>query len=367
LTAVCFVLAALCGPVPMVVAQPQLPAAVISAAVLSPEQITQVEDYVSGYMAGLADENKELIQQARTRLLDPLRPKSAAKPSVQFRQAYSNAMIRRRGPAALGELAASKRDEVAFSAVRLAGETATPDAAEIVVKALSDERPAVRIMAAAGLGRTFDALRESPPAIGVDGAIGLVDRLGQMVAAEQQPVALQEGIRALTAAMRVTEPGFGRLRPAAMAVMAKEVGQRAAKLGPDAGAMFPALLLAGQTARDALAAVNDPVLRLDRAGTEQALELSKHLVGYFMRRIKDFPQVDPLDDEATAKAKVENRVIAAQIIQVAESAAVVGLRTLLQRPVEAKNLAAEFRKATAEGDREFFKRALELVTMLEGR
>lgn len=366
LPAVSFVLMALLGAAPWATAQGQLPTEVLSAAVLTPEQAKQIRDYISQHLLGLASEDKETIWRSRNAILDALRQR----PSVQARQEISSTLTRKSGQlATLAELAGSPRDDVALNAVRVAGGVATPEAGEIVVKALSHQKPEVRLMAAAGLGRTFEALKESPPAVHVDGAISLVNALGRMVAAEAHPQALQTAIRSLTSAMSVTRPGFERLRAAAIATLAKEAGGRAAGLaaGRDGQVLLPALLLAGQAARDALAAVNDPQLRLDAAGTDQAVELSEQLIGLFMKRVKEFPQIAAGEPEAETQKKLELRVVPGAIIQVAESGAVLGMQTLGKRGVEAKNMAADFRKATKEGDEAFFRKALELVTALERR
>jgi hypothetical protein len=358
--AIYVLLAALLGPAPIALAQGQIPPATITATDPTAEQLKQVDEYVAANLPVLSSDDSDKIKQARNRLLEPLRPKGNTGPSVRFRTEYSNRLAK-----TLGELAVSQREVVAFNAVRVAGELATPDAVAVLVKGIDDKRPSVRLMAAAGMGRTFDAVHQLSPAIGADAVVALIGRVGQMVAAEQQPQVLQTAVRSLVVAMSITRQGYQDVRPAAFAALTTQVGVRARQLGAGGQIFMPALLIAADATRTALASVSDPVLRLNDAGNKQAAELSGHLVACIMRRLADF-QAAAGDTDAVTKAKADYRAVAADVVAMAEASAVVALsRPPMNTSIEAKNMAEEFKKGTAEGDRAFFQKALQLLTELE--
>lgn len=358
--AVFLIVGALLGPAALSAAQ-TLPTALITAVDLSPPQIDEIEQYVAAQMPRMLGEDREA---ARRQLLAPLRAARGG-PSVRFRQAYSEALLRKReGAPTLADLMVSEKEAIALNAMPVAGEVATPESARLLVKAITDARPQVRIMAAGGLKRTFTAAHRASPAIGSDELRRLVGMLGELVAKEEQVHVLDIATCSLISAMEVIRPGIDGVRTAAAVTLFREAGERVKKLGAGAAASLPVYLRVGQAARDSLAAVNDPQQRLDEAATKQATEFSGRLIGYLVRQIKDFPAAAAGDDPAVAQQKQEARARAFELAQVTEAAAVIGLRTM-GRTVAPTNMAEDFRKATAEGDKEFIRKALELLTALE--
>jgi hypothetical protein len=99
-------------------------------------------------LQNLRSDDVAASQAARRALVQPL---ACEKVSVDFRLKFSNVVARE-----LTTMVADKRDHVALNAVRLAGEMATQAAVDSVLRpALSDARPAVRLMAASGYRQTL--------------------------------------------------------------------------------------------------------------------------------------------------------------------------------------------------------------------
>lgn len=359
LPAVCVVLAALMGPSPWAAAQGQLPAEVVTASDPTGEQLKQLDGFVDELLPKLEAGDAEAVR-ARNRLLEPLR--AAGRPSVRFRQEYSNRLLKSPKAKTLAQLATSNPDQVAYSAIRIAGELATPEAADIVVKALKDKRTSVRIVAAAAIGRTFDAIRDSSPAMGAADALRLTAPLGQVITGDAEPEVVRVSIKSLASGMGVTRQGYESLRPAAYGELSGAVGTRAKALQGSMAPFMPSLLAAAQVTREALQSLNDPRLRLDENGNKAAGNLSGHLLTLVMNRLGDLKP--PVEGDQEFKAKRELRAQALDLVAGAEVCASQAMGAL-GRPLDPKGLAEEFKKGTPEGDRAFFQKCVEVISALK--
>jgi hypothetical protein len=348
LPAVCiFAAAAFLLPLQHASAQFGLPREVIAAESIGAAQSSQIESYIGEWLPRLASQDPLEIKRARDTLLMPLREHTI---SVAFRQAYSDRLV----PGLRGH-AQDERDLVIANALRVAGELATPASVQLLEQKLQDGQSPVRFAAITGIARTFAAVRDASPAVGTDGIQQLTRRVGQQLRTEKAPEIVDACVRALATAMDINRQNFESVRPAAFEVLAAGIGERAKALrgNADDAPMLIALLRAGQVSRDALSA-NDPRMQLNDTGVRQAAELNGHLLGYTIRRLQGggFPHEAP-----------ESREMAAKIVTTAENGIVLAANRLrIQQP--ALNLSAEFAKATAEGDRDFFRKAVELLGVL---
>jgi hypothetical protein len=117
-----------------------------------------------GEIKALIDANKAgltgdaaAIKRSRSSLQQPLRTPGV---SAEFRTVYALAL-----KSVLEPLTKDKRDEVAVSALAIAGDMGTRDGLDLLTRSLQDERAAVRARAALGFARTFTTCREGTPAL----------------------------------------------------------------------------------------------------------------------------------------------------------------------------------------------------------
>jgi hypothetical protein len=206
------------------------------------------------------------------------------------------------------------------------------------------------------MGRTFDAVTAASPAIFKERLIELTRRLGDVIRKEQEPLVVLAAVKGLDRAMGVDRQGLEEVRSAGLAALDTAVRDRAKAA---AGAPVPQLLLqaftnAGQSARDALVQ-NDPRLALSPEGIRQAAELNGHLLALIVNRFKagDYPAGEPAARELPAQA-----------VSVAETS--IGLAAQKARASQPapRGLATEFKKATPEGDRAFFRLSLDMLRVL---
>jgi hypothetical protein len=124
------------------------------------------------------------VEQARKQVLGPLT--SSSTPSVSFRLAYDSALLPMLRTAAAGE-----NEHSAINALVIAGELGTVGGINLLTQMLADPRPAVRMAAAAGLGRTMALMGEKGTKAPVERDIaGAVSSLNKRIASETDPMVL---------------------------------------------------------------------------------------------------------------------------------------------------------------------------------
>lgn len=181
---------------PVALAQPapvgSLPESIVAAQALGAPEERQIEAFVAGHAEKLSDPSAPVRERARDALLAPLSG-DAGEPSVKFRIEYSRALSGRIRP-----LVTSKDQGVALSALRIAGALASQAGIDACMEALQDARPAVRRMAASGLGRTLatDPRRSVAPQDRVE---GIVDTLEKTLGGEKDLLVVDGVVLALSA------------------------------------------------------------------------------------------------------------------------------------------------------------------------
>jgi hypothetical protein len=346
LPAVFILAAAFLALPPFAAAQMGLPRDVVAAETIGPAQADQVGRYVGEWLPRLGSEDPRDIRTARDNLLMPLRERAV---SVAFRQAYAERLL-----PGLQEHAQDERDLTVVNVMRIAGELATPNSIQLLEDKLRDARPAVRYAAVSGLGRIFATVRDYSPAIGSDGVLQLVARIGQRMQDERDFKILDVSIRALAAAMEIDRQNYETVRGAAFSALANAASARARAAGAQANdEQLQVLVRAGEISRDALSVVT-PRLQLSEQAVREAAELSGHLIALVVRRVRagDFP---PGDEDA--------RQVPAQLVAVSETSIILAA-TRLRVQASVQDLAAELRRAEEQGDREFFRKAVDLLGIL---
>jgi hypothetical protein len=280
-------------------AQAEIPKEVIEATVLSPAQEEAVKKFIAERLPGLSD--KDAMKRSRDELLAPFR---SAKVSVAFRQVYTTAAVPE-----LTKLSESPDDLKVVNCLRIAGEIATSDATVILEKKLADPRPAVRFAAVNGLERTMSAMASRAPAMPAQRVETLVDKLGQVMTDPKNNSleVIDAAERALIAAMNVT---IGTVRPRAFQILSSSVAKVAQRFAdePTPPQVRIVLIRGGQTARDALGAIQNP---LSGDNVKDAAALGGQLLGWTMCQLKG--EHLAADDARQAAANVasvaENTII----------------------------------------------------------
>jgi len=190
---------------------------VITATRLSTDQERIVRTYAAQHAQGLGSTDAEVRRRARARLLEPL---STPNTSVSFRLAYSGALVPE-----LDRMTRAEHVEVRLNAIRVAGELATQDASDLVVRAIESDSVETRIMAAFALRRTFETIASQPPAMAEGRVRDLLGRAGRVVEREPDPLVFDAAVRAMTAAGGIARPTLN-LRSDAYRQLAERAGER---------------------------------------------------------------------------------------------------------------------------------------------
>lgn len=189
---------------PSALAQGVLPDELVASPQLSGADEQRVESYAKSLAPGLVDGDSGAARDARDAAMDPLERDEV---SVAFRIAYAEAML-----PTLRRLIAGAEPARRLTGIRLAGELATDNSADLVVASLSSKNAAERYMAVASVGRIFQAAGEQPPAVARNRLDALIDELDRLIRAEPDPAIVDAGVRSLLDASAIPEsvlPGVG--------------------------------------------------------------------------------------------------------------------------------------------------------------
>lgn len=278
---------------PAAFAQP-IPPEVSSHETVTEADKTLIADYIKANTPGLTGKPNE-VKASRKALLLPL---EAPMVSLQFRTEYASKLL-----PTLTTLAADQRDEVAFNALRLAGELATTNSVDLLITALNDKRLSVQYAAMLGLARTFEIM---DPAQKNSGGGVLKDRLDKAIAAiganakaQADAQVLDGAVIALSKAAVLNNKERGDVQAHAVSELSAVVQAQAGKLvGPEAAVKTNALLRASLTARTQ-ATTNGPTI--GNAALKDAAALAGDLFAAAARAAKaGNPDNLPLDQMVAA-------------------------------------------------------------------
>ncbi len=294
-----------------------LPDAIVqSPGAFSPDELALIKKYVDDHKAGLGGDSSA-ISASRKAILRPLRDRAA---SAGFRVAYADLLV----VPVLKDLAKSKDHESAINAARILGELGTKSSISELLPILKDERAAVRLVAALGVGRTFDTVRESSqPALSqsdVAKALGSIDTAFReeqdpevadaialgfdsviKIVEDKIPSVRSDAARRLSGVMqaRVKDPkatGFGR----AFARASKSLLDAVINDNANAALSELALKEAGGTAGDLLGLVSRRVTADVPSGIEleelcQIVAHAEKLFSFSLKKLESGAQVPKLE------------------------------------------------------------------------
>lgn len=214
----------------------------VDAQPLSAADEAAVQAYVNQNVSGLTSADHARAQAARDRLMDP----ALAKTSVGFRLYYSQRLAD-----ALGRMISPSEDPWrAQLAMSVAGAVATDSTLALLLKALDDPRPAVRLAAARELGTLLDQVDQDGRAAVQQARIGpAIATLRDALINEREALVAGELAKALGAPTRT--PALQNLALASMCTgMARWIASPASDRDPFESVV--ASLRAVKTAKDQL-------------------------------------------------------------------------------------------------------------------
>lgn len=196
-----------------------IPEALISKPTeLTQDEARQVRAYVGEHVPRLTSENPDHRRAARRELRRPLTARGV---TVSFRLAYSRELV----PSLRG-LADHDDRGVATVSLLLAGELATSAASQLAVDRLASENEVVRYASAASLGETLRVAAEGAPALNEQQLTSLVNRLGERLEREENPIVLDRLIRSIGAGATNQRREFANLRNAATRLLGETLSER---------------------------------------------------------------------------------------------------------------------------------------------
>lgn len=227
--------AALLLPLAAALAQTAIPDEMLHKQEISDGDRQVMKAVITANVAGLESKNPSEIKKSRDVLVAPFEKTDGL--SVSFRAAYANALIEH---GHIDKTAADKdNDLAAANALRIAGQAATANTLNIILKGLEDTRPQVRYAATVAARAAFMAAKTTPALSGDDLSKALI-ALGDIAAADKAKEPADGAIQAMIAARETAIPST---RSLAIDRLARAAGARALKIAKDGDADgIPSLL-----------------------------------------------------------------------------------------------------------------------------
>lgn len=204
-------------------AMAQQRASIPEALISKPTELTrderrQVEAFVREHVPRLAAENPEHRRAARRELRRPL---TARQITVSFRLAYSGELVGR-----LRDLADHDDPGVATVALLLAGELATNPGSQLALDRLGSDDETIRYAAASSLGESLRIAADGAPAMNEQQLTALVNRLGERLEREENPLVLDRVIRSIGAGATNQRREFATLRNTSTRLLGDRLAER---------------------------------------------------------------------------------------------------------------------------------------------
>lgn len=229
-----------------------LPATIIRAASIGPNEQSQIDAFVQRYAPALSSSDYEEVKRARDFLLAPLEQDGF---SVDFRQKYSQALW-----PTMKALMESGNPFEQLTGMRLAGQAATEQPTQALIKLLSSDDAGVRVFAAGRLGMVLKSSATSVSGISPETAASVARALGERVRADDELRVADASVRALGEATVMPPKAVNGLREVAIRELGDAIGARLrgkrAHLEPGNEELLVALRalgLVGQAVADATA------------------------------------------------------------------------------------------------------------------
>lgn len=283
---VCALALAAASPQALAQITSDLPRSTVETISVSGAQRTHIEEFVSNWTERATNDDPQDNRRALEALTAPLHNRGV---SVAFRQAYAQAVS-----PLLDQLESDGSVGDRLSALRIAGDLATPRAVSRVRDAMGDEDIGVRLFAVSRAGQIFETTRKHGTAITASDAQSLmtaISELGAQDGADEE--LLRASVRALAEGAALTSSDLGDTRSQAIITMAEIVGSRLQGLGINDDPTFVQSL-----ALDAAGASTQAISNFSSTTTPQAAKaavgLGGDIISVALRRVLG-KTIEPVD------------------------------------------------------------------------
>lgn len=263
----CVLLVLLLSPAALAQLGSDLPRSIVEAISIGSAQRTQIDEFIASWSERAASDNPQDNKRALESLTKPLQERGV---SVAFRQAYAQSV------APLMK-SLDEKDAVGakLSALRIAGDLATPNMVSRIKNAMSDEDLGVRLFAVSRAGQAFSTTATHGTAITSADATSLITEI-QRVGAQDgiDHELLRACVRALSQGTRLPSRDVGDARSQSIMALSEIVGSRLQALSAsDDPAFIQGLAL------DAASASTQSISDISATTTPQAAKAAVGLGG----------------------------------------------------------------------------------------
>lgn len=251
-----------------------LPTTVTEAASIGSSEQSRITEFVTATAAEATGADAEAADRARAALVAPL---NSGRPSVAFRQAYSQAVS-----PTIATLTKSEDAGAQLAGLRVAGSLGTGEAAATVRSMLTAKDTGVRLFAAVQARRVFEVTSSYGPALTDSQASQLVDDLVKTVDAKSDPLVVQATVRALSAGAQLRPKDLASTRSKALTAMCDTIGARVRSMDPkNPDAERDTILTAADAATRAVSEVGANVTD---AAAKSAAQLGGDILALVLKR-----------------------------------------------------------------------------------
>ena len=266
-----------------------LPRSTVEAISISGSQRSQIDQFITSWTERALSDKAQDTKRAIEALTKPLRGRGV---SVAFRQSYSQAIM-----PLLSSYDSKGTIGAQISALRIAGELATPSGVSRVQNAMSNEDLGVQIFAVSRAGQIFSSTISQGPAISKDDANMLIESINALSADLAIDTNLLNAcVRSLSIASALPTDTMGDARSNAIIALANAAGPRLRLLDVSddpSDSQHLALLAAGA----AISSIADISSDVNAAATKEAVGLGGDMISIALRQVLG-GTIDPVSDRA---------------------------------------------------------------------
>ncbi len=317
-----------------------LPRSTVEAISISGSQRSQIDQFIESWTDRALSDKAQDTKRALEALTKPLQGRGV---SVAFRQSYTHALA-----PLLNSYDSKGTVGAEISALRIAGELATPTGVSRVLRAMSNEDLGVQIFAVSRAGRIFSSTINQGPAITKDDANLLIESINTLSSdLSIDTNLLNTCIRSLSIASKLPSSSMGDARSNAIIALANAAGPRLRRLDVTdnpSDVQHLALLAAGA----AISSIADISSDVNAQATKEAVGLGGDMISIALRQVLG-GTIDPVSD----------RALTVQCVQAGESLLYFALRKAAEIRGSGMSSIQEtnFAEQLAAGDDKAFRNA----------
>ena len=254
-----------------------LPRSTVETISVSPAQRDQITQFVDAWAPKIQSDDPQGTKRAIEALTKPLASRGV---SIAFRQAYTQTVS-----GLLDRLEADQSVSAKLSALRLAGDLATPEAVDIIISGIQDDDLGVSLFAVSRAGRALEVTQTLGPAITGSDARKLIQSVLDLSnTPEADPELVRAAARTLAAGSALTNKDLADTRSQAIIALSDLVGSRLHQLSANDDPGF-AQELSIDAASSITRAVSDITAEITPQAARAAVRLGGDIISVPLRRV----------------------------------------------------------------------------------